>query len=116
MQKAKKNEKKFGKVKKSLYLCIGLGIIARLNKNLHKQKNNFMYKFKSRAKSAEQVNLAFGWISQNIASNPINNSSFQSTGDQADADRFWLETKDMECVQYQVFFCVDYDPHRKCQV
>ena len=81
------------------------------------QKKQFtMYKFMPRAKSAEQINLAFGWISQNIASNPINNSSFQSIGDQADADRFWLETEHMECVQYQVFFCVDYDPHRKCQV
>ena len=32
----KKNEKKFGKVKKSLYLCIGLGTIAQLN-IFHKQ-------------------------------------------------------------------------------
>ena len=75
-----------------------------------------MYKFMPRAKSAEQINLAFGWISPTITSNVIGNSSFQEIGDQADADRFWLETKDMDCNKHMSFFCVDYDPYKKTQV
>lgn len=39
----KKNEKKFGKVKKSLYLCIGLGTIAQFHKQFF--TNNFSNKF-----------------------------------------------------------------------
>ena len=50
----KKNEKKFGKVKKSPYLCIGLGIIAQLN-NFHK-KNNLPPPYLCTIKQTQSIN------------------------------------------------------------